>query len=43
MPPRSGACEDFETACNLSLAARRVVGHTDRAGDVAEWLKAAVC
>ena len=36
-------CEDFKSACNLPLAAQRVVGHTDRAGDVAEWLKAAVC
>jgi hypothetical protein len=36
-------CEDFKSACNLPLAAQRVVGHTDRTGDVAEWLKAAVC
>jgi hypothetical protein len=30
-------------ACNLALAARRCVGHIGRIGDVAEWLKAAVC
>jgi hypothetical protein len=30
-------------ACNLALAARRRVGHIGRIGDVAEWLKAAVC
>jgi hypothetical protein len=29
--------------CNLPLAARPRVGHIGRAGDVAEWLKAAVC
>jgi hypothetical protein len=28
---------------NLSLAARRCVGHIGLNGDVAEWLKAAVC
>jgi hypothetical protein len=30
-------------ACNLPLAARRRVGHIGHIGDVAEWLKAAVC
>jgi hypothetical protein len=30
-------------ADNLPLAARRRVGHIGRTGDVAEWLKAAVC
>ena len=30
-------------AGNLPLAARRRVGHIGRTGDVAEWLKAAVC
>jgi hypothetical protein len=29
--------------CNLALAARPRVGHIGRTGDVAEWLKAAVC
>ena len=29
--------------CNLTLAARPGVGHIRRTGDVAEWLKAAVC
>jgi hypothetical protein len=28
---------------NLALAARLRVGHIGLAGDVAEWLKAAVC
>jgi len=28
---------------NLPLAARRRLGHIGLAGDVAEWLKAAVC
>ena len=28
---------------NLPLAARRHVGHIGLVGDVAEWLKAAVC
>jgi hypothetical protein len=28
---------------NLPLAAQRCVGHIGRTGDVAEWLKAAVC
>ena len=31
------------TAANLALAARARVGHIGLAGDVAEWLKAAVC
>jgi hypothetical protein len=31
------------TAANLVLAARARVGHIGLAGDVAEWLKAAVC
>jgi hypothetical protein len=30
-------------AANLPLAARACVGHIDFTGDVAEWLKAAVC
>jgi hypothetical protein len=30
-------------ARNLALAARPDVGHIDPTGDVAEWLKAAVC
>jgi hypothetical protein len=30
-------------ARNLPLAARRHVGHIGLVGDVAEWLKAAVC
>ncbi len=30
-------------ASNLPLAARPRVGHIGLAGDVAEWLKAAVC
>jgi hypothetical protein len=30
-------------ADNLPLAARRCVGHIGHTGDVAEWLKAAVC
>jgi hypothetical protein len=31
------------TASNLTLAAGPGVGHIDAVGDVAEWLKAAVC
>jgi hypothetical protein len=34
---------DNPAAPNLPLAARRRVGHIGLAGDVAEWLKAAVC
>ena len=34
---------DNPAASNLPLAARRRVGHIGPAGDVAEWLKAAVC
>ncbi len=30
-------------SANLPLAASRRLGHIERAGDVAEWLKAAVC
>lgn len=29
-PAKPRPCEDFETACNLPLAAQRGVGHTDR-------------
>lgn len=38
-PAKTQPCEDFETACNLPLAAQRGVGHTDprwRRGRVAE-------
>jgi hypothetical protein len=31
------------TASNLTLAGGPGVGHIDAVGDVAEWLKAAVC
>ena len=31
------------TDCNLTLAACPGLGHIGRTGDVAEWLKAAVC
>ena len=45
-PPRAGrtpARQRVGDAGNLPLAARRRVGHIGRIGDVAEWLKAAVC
>jgi hypothetical protein len=34
---------EFCVAANLPLAARARVGHIDDAGEVAEWLKAALC
>jgi hypothetical protein len=36
-------CVECSAAANLPLAARRRVGHIGLVGDVAEWLKAAVC
>jgi hypothetical protein len=34
---------EFCVTANLPLAARARVGHIDDAGEVAEWLKAALC
>ena len=49
-PPQAPSSTLFDTLrptscaeCNLVLAARPRVGHIGLAGDVAEWLKAAVC
>ena len=45
--PRRRRCSQplrkVSKAGNLTLAARRRVGHIGLTGDVAEWLKAAVC
>jgi hypothetical protein len=42
-PIRANATEWPQRDLNLPLAACRLVGHIGLAGDVAEWLKAAVC
>jgi hypothetical protein len=42
--PRSAQIEGVESRPrNLTLAARHRLGHIEPYGDVAEWLKAAVC
>jgi hypothetical protein len=39
----AAACEANCATSSSALAAQRLVGHIGLTGDVAEWLKAAVC
>jgi hypothetical protein len=42
-PARIDVHRRRDTTSHLALAAQRCVGHIGLTGDVAEWLKAAVC